>query len=98
MQARRAWLSLRHVMLLSITLSAAFEQGQEGAQEYVVETQMRSGFTPDEVVLAGAVKPGSYGYFAQSVVRFVVLNDQEFEMRSRDHEFTDWDALATRVT
>lgn len=98
MQARRVWLSARPVMLISVSLSAAFARGREEAQDYVIETQMRCGFTPDDVVLAaGAVKPGSYDYFAQLVVRFVVLNDREFEMGSSDHEFTDWAALAQRL-
>lgn len=98
MQARRAWLSSRPVMLISVSLSAAFKHGREEAEEYVIETQMRTGFTPDEVVLAeGAVKPNSYDYFAKSVVRFVVLNDREFEMGTNDREFTDWEVLTDRL-
>jgi len=98
MQARRAWLSLRPVMLISVSLSAAFEQGQEEAQEYIIETQMRTRFTPNEVVLAaGAVKPNSYDYFAKSVMRFVVLHDRDFEMGTTGHEFTDWGDLADRL-
>ena len=98
MQARRVWLAVRPVMFISVSLSAAFERGREEAQDYVVETQMRTGFAADEVVLAaGAVKPGSYDYFAQSVVRFVVLNDRAFEMGASDHEFTDWAELTIRL-
>ena len=46
MQARRAWLSLRPVMLISVSLSAAFKHGREEAEEYVIETQCARGLRP----------------------------------------------------
>lgn len=96
MVAQGDWLATRPVLLLSVSLSAAFEQGMEEAGEYVKETEMRTGFTPDGVVLvAGAVKPGSYDYFSSQVVRFVVLRDRNYEMSATEHEFTDWQALAS---
>ncbi len=98
MQAQRAWLSKRPTVLLSVSLSAAFEQGIEEARDYVVETELRTGYAPNDTVLvAGAVKPGSYDYFENQVLRFAVLKDREYEVGTSDHEFTDWDALRARL-
>ncbi len=98
MQAQRDALSARPVLLLSVSLSAAFDHGMEEAEDYVIETRMRTGFTPtDFVLVAGAVKPNSYDYFSQQVVKFVVLKDRIYQMSSRDHEFTDWSTLARKL-
>ena len=98
MQAQREALTARPVLLLSVSLSAAFDQGMEEAEDYVIETKMRTRYAPSDVVLvAGAVKPNSYDYFAQQVVKFVVLKDRVYEMGTDDHEFTDWSALAERL-
>jgi menaquinone-dependent protoporphyrinogen oxidase len=91
-------LGSRRTLLISVSLSAAFEDGLEEANEYVVELKMRTGFTPDaEMLVAGAVRPGSYDYFEAQIVRHVVLHDRDFSPGSADHEFTDWDALSSGV-
>jgi menaquinone-dependent protoporphyrinogen oxidase len=85
-------------LLISVSLSAAFEDGLEEANEYVVELKMRTGFTPDaEVLVAGAVRPGSYDFFEAQIVRHVVLRDRAYEPGSSDHDFTDWEALSSSV-
>jgi menaquinone-dependent protoporphyrinogen oxidase len=91
-------LESRRTLLISVSLSAAFEDGIEDAKEYVVELKMRTGFTPDaETLVAGAVRPGSYDYFQSQIVRHVVLRDRAYEPGSSDHEFTDWDALSSSI-
>lgn len=86
-------------LFLSVSLSAAFPEGMEEAVEYAREMQMRTGFNPDiQVLVAGALKIGQYDYFAQQVVRHVVLRNRPFEAGASDHEFTDWAALETAVT
>ncbi len=91
-------LESRRTLLISVSLSAAFEDGLEEANEYVVEMKMRTGFTPDAVALvAGAVRPGSYDYFESQIVRHVVLRDRDYEPGNTDHEFTDWDALSSCI-
>lgn len=80
-------------MLLSVSLSAAFEGGREEAQDFVDEMKMRTGLNPtSEALVAGAIRAGSYDYFARQVVRFVLLRGRDVDP-SGDHEFTDWDAL-----
>jgi menaquinone-dependent protoporphyrinogen oxidase len=84
-------------LLLSVSLSAAFPEGLEEAAEYVTELKMRTGFTPDaELLVAGAVRASSYDYFASQVVRHVVLRGREADP-AEEHEFTDWDAVASGV-
>ena len=86
-------------LLISVSLSAAFEEGLEEAQEYVTEMNMRTGFTPDAVALvAGAVRTKSYDYFATQIVRHVVLRGRDYDPSKGEHEFTDWPALTTQVS
>jgi menaquinone-dependent protoporphyrinogen oxidase len=88
----------RRTLLISVSLSAAFEDGLEEAQDYVVEMKMRTGFTPDaEAMVAGAVRPGGYDYFQTQVVRHVVLRGRDHDPSLGEQEFTDWQALSATV-
>lgn len=92
--ALRDQLNKRKTLMLSVSLSAAFDNGMEEAQDYLTEMKMRTDFTPDaEMLVAGAVKTGSYDYFESQIVRHVVLNDRDYDPGQGDHEFTDWNAL-----
>jgi menaquinone-dependent protoporphyrinogen oxidase len=91
-------LESRRTLLISVSLSAAFEDGLDEANEYFVELKMRTGFTPDaEALVAGAVRPGSYDYFQSQIVRHVVLRDHDYEPGNSAHEFTDWNALSSCI-
>ncbi|MBT8408287.1 MAG: protoporphyrinogen oxidase [Alphaproteobacteria bacterium] len=86
-------------LLISVSLSAAFQDGLEEAQEYVTELEMRTRFSPDvEALVAGAVKSSSYDYFASQVVQHVVLRDRDYTPSEGEHEFTDWGALSKTVS
>ncbi|WP_300010767.1 flavodoxin domain-containing protein [uncultured Roseobacter sp.] len=92
--AHRTELAERDTLLLSISLSAAFEDGMEEAQEYITEMEMRTRFKSDlNALVAGAVRTSSYDYFATQVLRHVVLRDRDYDPGAGEHEFTDWDAL-----
>ncbi|MGZ2258515.1 flavodoxin domain-containing protein [Roseobacter sp. A03A-229] len=92
--AHRSDLEARPVLMLSVSLNAAFDEGQEEAQEYVTEMEMRTRFTPDRTLLvAGAVQAGSYEYFETQILRHVVLRDFDYDVSDGPKEFTDWDAL-----
>ena len=81
-------------LLLSVSLSAAFPEGHEEAGDYVTEMSMRTKFKPKDVALvAGAVRVTEYDYFAQQVLRHVVLRDRPYD-GAEEQEFTDWQALA----
>lgn len=92
-------LAQRKTLLLSVSLNAAFDDGQEAAQSYADEMKLRTGLKPDgEFLVAGAIRNESYDYYASQVLRHVVLRGRKFDPSIRDYEFTDWDALASRVT
>lgn len=91
-------LEARPTLLLSVSLNAAFEDGLGEAQDYVDEMALRTGFRPTQTALiAGAVKSGSYDYFATQVVRHVLLADRPFDPSEGDREFTDWESLKADV-
>jgi len=96
--SHRSELVDKRCLLLSISLKAAFEDGQEEAQAYVDEMMMRVGLTSSEThLVAGAIRSASYDFYASQVLRHVVLDGQNFDPNARDHEFTDWDALDEAV-
>lgn len=85
-------------LMLSVSLSAAFPERLEEAQDYLDELKLRTRFTPGrEALVAGAVRTGSYDYFATQVVRHVVLRGRDIDPSEGDREFTDWDALGRRI-
>ena len=85
-------------LLMSVSLKAAFPEGQEEAQDYLTEMKMRTGFEPDgEVLVAGAVRTSSYGYFESQVVQNVVLGDRQVDLIDGVREFTDWDVLGAEI-
>lgn len=96
--ASKNQLDARKTLLMSVSLSAAFPEGQEEAQEYVDEMKMRTGLEPDaELLVPGAVKTGEYDFFAMQVVRYVVLRGRDYDTAAGEHEFTDWDVVASEV-
>ncbi len=98
LEAARENLSAHRTLLISVSLSAAFPEGQDEAAEYVTEMKMRTGVEPDvELLVAGAVKTAKYDYFASQIVRHVVLRDRDYDPDAGEHEFTDWDRLADEV-
>jgi menaquinone-dependent protoporphyrinogen oxidase len=95
---QRHELQSRHTLLISVSLSAAFGDGLEEANDYVVEMKMRTGFSPScEALVAGAVRGGGYDHFQYQVVRHVVLRDRDYEPGTGEHEFTDWQALSGTI-
>ena len=52
-------LSGKPTLLLSISLKAAFKDGQEEAKDYLDEMKLRTGLNPDrELLVAGAIRGG----------------------------------------
>lgn len=93
-ETERAALSGKPTCLVSVSLNAAFPEGRDEAADYVTEFEMRTGFSPDHIVLAaGAVRTETYDYYAAQIVQHVVLKDRDADLRDGSHEFTDWDAL-----
>ncbi len=87
-------LKAKPVLFISVSLAAAFENGQEDARSYVKLFAEATGWQPGSVLLvAGAVKRGEYGYYKNQILKHVVLKAREQIDPDSDHEFTDWQAL-----
>jgi menaquinone-dependent protoporphyrinogen oxidase len=86
------------LFFLSISLSAAFAEGMTEAQGYVDAFLAETGWTPTQSLLvAGALQHGEYDYFKAQIIEHVVLKGRQVNEPARDHEFTDWAALARAV-
>lgn len=97
--AQRAQLEQVRTMMLSVSLSAAFADGMEEAQDYLDEMKMRAQFEPDaELLVAGAVNTRKYDFYATQVLKHVVLRGRNYDPAVQEHELTDWDALSAEVT
>lgn len=96
--AARGDLNSRKTLMISVSLKAAFADGQEEAQDYLTEMTMRTGLNPTARLLAaGAVRSAGYDYFHREVLRHVVLDGQDWDPDDGDREFTDWDSLRSAV-
>lgn len=91
--ADRDALKAHKTLMLSVSLKAAFSETREEAQDFLDEMKLRTGLKPDaEMLVAGAVHPGYYDYYANQVLRHVILKGQNVDPHT-EHEFTDWDAI-----
>lgn len=91
-------LSRRPTLFLSVSLSAAFDEGLEDARDYADEMKLRTGLQPeDELLVAGAIRTANCDYYATQVLRHVVLRDRPVDPATGDREFTDWGALSART-
>lgn len=96
--ASAAALADRPTLLVSVSLKAAFPEGREDAAEFVEELVSRTGVAPDRVALvAGAVRPSGYDWFASQILRHVVLRGHREVSPDETREFTDWDALDAEI-
>ncbi len=99
LEASKNALAQHRTLLISVSLSAAFPEGLSEAAEYIAELETRTGFTPDaELAVGGAVRIGQYDYFATQLLQHVVLRDRDYDVSAGEHEFTDWEAVASGVS
>lgn len=92
-------LNAHPLLLLSVSLSAAFPEGRAEAQDYATELLMRTGIKPKaQMLVPGAVRTRSYDYYASQVVRHVIMRDRDFDMTAEEHEFTNWHDIKAKVT
>lgn len=97
--AHREGLNTTPSALISVSLSAAFEDGKKEAADYVERFFKVTGWRPEFVHLAeGALKYSEYDFFKEQIIRYVVMARHEKFSDQMDQEFTDWDALDNFVT
>lgn len=94
--AHREQLKKIPTLMISVSLSVAFSNGQAEAKGYIDKFIEYTGFTPGTVSLvAGALRYSEYDYFMTQVVEHVVLATHE--NIQGDREFTDWKQLGKDV-
>ncbi|TIW19938.1 MAG: protoporphyrinogen oxidase [Mesorhizobium sp.] len=87
-------LSTKPSALISVSLSAALEGHEGDAQRYVDRFVSVTAWQPRmTLLLGGALRFTKYDYFQEQFVKFVVMKSGDPNIE-RDHEFTDWNALA----
>ena len=85
-------------LFLSVSLSAAFAEGLEEADDYATEMEMRTGFKPSSrLLVAGAIRNSQYDYYASQVLRHIVFRGREVDTSQSEHEFTDWGGISAAV-
>ncbi len=96
--ACRTALNARPTMFLSVSLSAAFDEGRGAAQNYIAKFIEQTGWTPTiSLSVAGALRNEGYDYYQQQILEHIVLKNREVDRPERDHELTDWKRLAEAV-
>lgn len=94
--AHHAQLQTKPSLLISVSLSIAFENGEAEANRYIQTFIEDTGFQPTEIApVAGALKHDQYDYYMSQIVEHVVLESRG--NISEDREFTDWQALAATL-
>ena len=92
--AHHELLNTKPSALISVSLSAALEDQKTEAQKYVDRFVSVTGWQPRmTLLLGGALRFTKYDYFQEQFVKFVVMKSG-YPSPERDHEFTDWNALA----
>jgi menaquinone-dependent protoporphyrinogen oxidase len=96
--ASHSELKARPTLLISVSLKAAFPEGLEEAQDYLTEMEMRTSFKPNiEILVAGAVRTSSYGYYESQILKYVALAGHKVELTDGERDFTDWNALGVEI-
>ncbi len=94
--AHREQLREKPTLLISVSLSVAFSDGEDEARRYVDEFVRYTGFSPNRVSLvAGALRFAEYDHFMNQIVEHIVLAERE-QIRE-DREFTDWAVLGADI-
>ncbi|BCH00291.1 hypothetical protein MesoLj131c_22360 [Mesorhizobium sp. 131-3-5] len=87
-------LSNKPSAFISVSLSAALRDHKTQAQKYVDHFVSVTEWQPSmTLLLGGALRFNKYDYFQEQFVKFVVMKSGD-PSPERDHEFTDWNALA----
>ena len=95
----RSSLNAKPTMFLSVSLSAAFEQGLSEAKESITRFIDQTGWKPSlSLPVAGALRNEAYDYFQQQILQYEVLKNRIVDHPDEDHEFTDWKALAAGIS
>ena len=96
--AQAAGLNEKPTAFISVSLSAAMDDGREEAQQYVDRFTEATGWKPRmTLLLGGAVRLSGYDYFERQVMKYVIMQRGVAHDLNVDYECTDWAALEAFV-
>ena len=76
-EASRSALNAKPTMFLSVSLSAAFEEGLSEAKECITKFIAQTGWKPIvSIPVAGALRNEAYDYFQQQILQYEVLKNR----------------------
>jgi menaquinone-dependent protoporphyrinogen oxidase len=82
---------------MSVSLSAS-EADRTRAQNYVTDFMEETGWRPEiTATVAGAIRYTNYNFLKKLMIKRIATENGLPTDTSRDHEFTDWDEVATFV-
>jgi len=96
----RAWLAGIPAAFVSVSMTAALEDDRSrGELRGIAEAFFRkAGWTPAITQhVAGALQYSKYAYFKRLIMKLIAKQQGGNTDTSRDHEYTDWDALTRFV-
>jgi menaquinone-dependent protoporphyrinogen oxidase len=92
--AHRDQLSRMRSAFISVSLSAAWEDGQAEARDYVDKFTVTTNWSPREVLLiGGALRYSECDYFQRQVVDAITRKHGVMPRDNGNYEFTDWNAV-----
>jgi len=92
--ARRHAATLTRIPSAFLSVSMSAEHDEEAARRYADEFAETTGWTPRHVAcLAGALQYREYNFVTRLMVRSLMGREGLPTDTSRDHDFTDWDAV-----
>lgn len=97
LRAHAEVLAARPAALFQVSLSAADERSEKAAEaeRYVSELRAATGFDPGIVAqVAGALAYTRYGFLKRKLMIRVAGRELGDVDTARDHEYTDWEAVA----
>ncbi|MBW8639512.1 hypothetical protein K1W69_20125 [Hoeflea sp. WL0058] len=96
--AHRKTIDAKKSLLLSVSLSAAFEKTLAEAEGYVKDFCEELDWRPDDYLLvSGAIKHDSYGYYEEMILQDQVLPGRPVQEPDQDQELTNWEALKKSI-
>ena len=85
-------------LLISVSLCAAFAEGQSEARDYIKEMGLRTDFSPNGILLVGgAIKFSKYHEYEAQVIKLIGLHLRKRDDVDNDRVFTDWIKLESDI-
>ena len=93
-------LNKKHSAFFSVCMAMAsdIKEEHEEVKKIALEFLEKTGWEPDAINhMAGALKYTQYDYFKKLIMRMIAKKEGGSTDTSKDHEYTDWDAVRSFV-